>query len=756
VAGNRRVYETSMRRAESLVRGAEWANAISAYNEALSEYPEDLVALTGLGLAYIETDQPGKALSAYRRAASLAPDNPKVVAYFAQALVRLGRWSEAASIYVQAANACVRLEDNAAALELLHKAALMDPQSLSAHRGLADVYRRQGETRKAAWQHLILTRVLERQRQHVQALRHCTTAAELDPNNREAKMLLDALHEGGDLPDGPTARLQPDAEGRRTLESFVVFEDIELETVAMLSDWGRSSPADMARERALAEMAEAVFAGDADPHAMQGNLLLGQGADFQARGMEDRAIASYREAIRRGSETPTVHFVLGLLYRGKKEYARAVEHLGRGLSAPKLALGARFAIGESYYAWGKAAVALEHLLEVLHQIDAHTVPTSQKSALATAYARISQDYISQGESADVRRFAQSILAFLSKKGWGEQVVEMRKQLNSLAAGGILVTLAEALAEPRAEVVTTALSQIQEYLERNLYFTALEECYWAIHQTPYFLPLHLYMADVLIAKGQIEAAVGKYVVTAETYQSRSEIVRAIAVYGRAVEIAPMDVEVREKLIDLMLSERQIDQAVEQYLALADVYYQLAQVDRALAKLDDALTYVNQGDPVHQWPSKVLHRVGDIHAQRLDWRQAIRAYRRIKNVNPEDAKARSALVDLYFKSGQRDQALKELDELLDLHKAHGKSAQLVETLRDALHSRPDDLDLHMRLARVYHDQGRKEEAISELDAIGELQLGMGMTQAAQRTIQAIIRLGPDNVDGYRQLLAQLQDQ
>jgi tetratricopeptide (TPR) repeat protein len=744
-----------MRRAESLVREAKWASAIPAYNEALSEYPEDLVALTGLGLAYIETEQPDKALSAYRRAASLAPDNPKVVVSLAQALVRLGRWPEAAGIYVQAANACVRLGENAAALELLQQAAVMDPQSLSAHRSLADVYQRQGETRKAAWQHLILARVLERQGRHLHAIEECTDARELDPLNPEAKMLLDALHEGIELPDGPTARLQPDAEGRRTLESFVVFEDIELETVAMLSDWGRSSPADMARERALAEAAEALFAGDADPHVMQGNILLGRGADFQARGMEDRAIASYREAIRRGSETPTVHFLLGLLYREKKEYARAIEHLGRGLSEPNLALGARFAIGESYYAWDKTAMALEHLLEVLHMIDAHTVPASQKKDLSTAYARLSQDYVSQGESADVRQFAQSLLDFLSKKGWGEQVVSMRKQLNSLASGGILVTLAETLVEPRAEVVTTALSQIQEYVERSLYFTALEECYWAIQQTPYFLPLHLYMADVLIAKGQTEAAVGKYVVTAETYQSRSETKRAIAVYSRALDIAPMDVQVREKLIDLLLGERQIDQAIEHYLLLVDVHYQLAQVDSALAKLDEALTHVNQGDPVHQWQSKVLHRAGDIHAQRLDWRQAIRAYRRIKNLDAQDARARSALVELYFKSGQRDQAFKELDELLDLLKARGQPGQVVEVLQDALRSRPDELDLHMRLARAYHEQGLRHEAISELDTIGELQLGMGMTRAAQRTIQAIIRLGPDNVDGYRQLLAQLQN-
>jgi hypothetical protein len=49
---------------------------------------------------------------------------------------------------------------------------------------------------------------------------------------------------------------------------------------------------------------------------------------------------------------------------------------------------------------------------------------------------------------------------------------------------------------------------------------------------------------------------------------------------------------------------------------------------------------------------------------------------------------------------------------------------------------------------------KEAIAELDTIGELQLEAGMTQEAIRTIQAIIRLNPENVQGYRHLLAQLK--
>jgi tetratricopeptide (TPR) repeat protein len=231
-------------------------------------------------------------------------------------------------------------------------------------------------------------------------------------------------------------------------------------------------------------------------------------------------------------------------------------------------------------------------------------------------------------------------------------------------------------------------------------------------------------------------------------------RARAIYARALQIAPMNIQVREKLVDMLVQANMIDLAMEQYIAAADSYYQLAQVDQAIEKLDEALVHAGQGDPDRRWQSNILHRIGDINTQRLDWRQAIRAYRRIKRVDPQDTKARSCLVDLYFKSGQRDAAFKELDALIDLHKDLNQAQALLSTLQEAVEARPDELGLRMRLAKMYLDLRCREDAIAELDAIGELQLKMGLSQEAMRTIRAIIRLGPENVEGYRQLLAQLR--
>ena len=759
MAGNRRAYDTAIRRAAGLVREHRWTTAIEAYNQALAEYPENVAALTGLGLAYAQTGQLDKALSAYRQAADLASDNPEVIVRFAHTLECLARWPDAANAYVRAAQAYIQLHDTPQAIELWRKAALLDPQCLAAHYGLAQAYGDRGQVRKAARHHLILARVQERRKRVSRAIEHCRSALALDPGNAEAHAILGALTSGAALPDGPTARLQPDAEGKRTLDSFVVFEDIELASASALSDASRGSPADIVRERTVAQMAEAAFSDDG---AARGNVLLAQGADFEARGLVDRAIDAYSSAlpavVQSGSQdnVPAIHLNLGLLYREKGQFERSVEHLNQALADKDLELGTRFALGESYHAWGKTPEALQHFMETLRLIDSHTVVESQVEELNASYARIAQSFTGQGETHAGGDLVQSIIAFLSGQGWRETILQVRKQLNRLASDGILITLAEMLLEGPAETVATAICQIQEYLEQNMLFTALEECYWAIQRAPYFLPLHLLMADVLIAKGQLAGAVLKYTVTAETYQTRGDIQRAIAIYGRALQIAPMNIAVREKLVGLLVQAGMIDRAMEQYIAAADAYYQLAQVDQAIEKLDEALAYVGQSDPTRQWHSNILHRMGDIHMQRLDWRQALRSYRRIKRSDPENTKARSCLVDLYFKLGQREEALKELDELITLYKARRQPQELLSALEETVRARPDEVGLHMRLARIYLDLRRRQDAIKELDAVGELQLEMGMPQEAIRTVQAIIRLGPDNVHGYRQLLAQLRGQ
>ncbi len=754
MAGNRRAYNGAMQRAANLAWEKRWSAAIQEYGKALDEFPKDVAALTGLGLAYVETGQLEKAISTYERAASAAPDNPEVTERVAQTLERLARWTDAGRAYIVAAEAHLRLRDVPGAIEMWRKAAILSPENLEAHRSLAQAYENQGEERRAARHHLIMARVLERQGDQAQALHHSAAARRLDPNNAEAQEIQEALHAGRPLPDGLTARLQPDADGKRTLDSFVVFDDIELESARLTSDQQGASPADLLREHALAQLADALFTTNGDPKAMETSVLLGQAADLQARGLTDRAIAAYETALAAGADWPAVHYSLGLLYREKRDYPRTIAHLERVLHDADYTLGAHYGIGETYRAWGKHSQALHHMLYVLWSIDAQTVPPERQAALETAYRQLQEQYRARDGGPETQRLVQSISAFLDHKGWGQRVVEARKQLDSLAGGTLLLSVAETLTEPSSDTALTAMRQIGHYLQERKVFTALEECFWAIQHAPYYLPLHLRLADILIAEGKLEEAVQKYASVAEAYKIRGSLERAVPIYQKALEIAPMHIGVRERLIQTLQEAGMYDQAIEQYVTVADTYYQLAQVEKALATYQQALGSVGLASPDRAWEVNILHRIGDIHVQRIDWQRALSTYQRVRRVDPLDYRARVYLVDLYQKLGRSEQALDELDDLAATFQDQRLPPGLVEALGHLSRAHPTHLALHIRLARTCLDLRLKEEAIAALDAAGEIQLKAGKTKEAIRTIQAIIRLGPQHVEGYEQLLTQLK--
>ena len=87
---------------------------------------------------------------------------------------------------------------------------------------------------------------------------------------------------------------------------------------------------------------------------------------------------------------------------------------------------------------------------------------------------------------------------------------------------------------------------------------------------------------------------------------------------------------------------------------------------------------------------------------------------------------------------------------------KLEKALAVLRDAVQIRPGEEPLRFRLAQAYLSLGKKEEAIVELDALGDLQLRAGRTQQAIRTIRSIIKVNPSNVESYRQLLYQITGQ
>ncbi len=747
MAGDKTISEKAIQDGLDLAWRGDWEGALEAYRVALAEMPGDPTVHNHVGLACFELKRYDKALEAYTRASQLAPKDPAPLARIAEIHETLGQRHAAADALVSMAVVHQSWRDWAQAIEAYRRATKLYPDHLPARRALAQIYVQVDQPQRAVQEYLNLARAYERHGQQESALEQCRRALEIDPRHPTARALAKALERG---------------------------ESIDKFRAAPSASEDGASPVDMARDKALEELASIPFeeapaeaavqpvgrelttaTAPARPamSRLQIDALIARAIDLQTRGLLDEAIASYTQVIDAGVDRPAAYFNLGLLYQQRFRFEAAIEAFKRSLQHSQYALGSHFAMGECHKALGRIDSALEHFVEVLKIVDLGTVEREQADDLIHLYDALADSYLAKGDPKKALSFTNSLVDFLSSKGWEDKAREARQRLDSMSDEGVTMSLAEFLVSPSADTILTAMSLSQEYVKRGAFTAATEVCYNAIEAAPSYIPLHLRLAEIFAQGNRIEDAVAKYQMVADLYIVREELRQAIGIYKRMLQLQPMDVAVRSRLIDLLISSGEIDQALDQYLSLADTYRTLAQPDKALEKCSEALRLVPRASDEAEWRVHLLHYMSEIHIRRANWQMAAQLTLQIVSRVPDDERARLSLIDLYYKLGRVKEADGETVRLTDYYHARGEDMRALALLEEAVRLQPSQMPLRARLARAYIDAGMHDEAIEELDALGELQLDAGLRKQAMATVRFIISLNPKNVDAYRQLLAQL---
>jgi DNA-binding SARP family transcriptional activator len=134
--------------------------------------------------------------------------------------------------------------------------------------------------------------------------------------------------------------------------------------------------------------------------------------------------------------------------------------------------------------------------------------------------------------------------------------------------------------------------------------------------------------------------------------------------------------------------------------------------------------------------------------------LRTFEQITTLDPTDEKASANLIDLNLRLGQEEAAAGALDRHLDNLVHAGRGVEALAYLEDLAREHPGKQMLHTRLAEAYRAAGRKGDAISQYDALGEIQLDAGQIADAIQTIRTIIALEPPGLDGYQELLRNLE--
>jgi tetratricopeptide (TPR) repeat protein len=769
MAGREDVFQKAMNEGHSAAWDQQWEQAAAAYQKALNEIPDHPKALSSLGLALFELQRYEESLKAYQKAVDAAPNDPLPLEKVGQLSERLGDVKGAIASFLHAAELYVKTQDSEKALENWVRVTQLDPDHVIARSYLAMVHERLGHAPQATTEYLAVASLYQRSGNGAKAVEMLGRALRLQPNSPEVRQAESMLKSGQLLPKP----MRPQG-GTGPLRMAQVKK---MET-AKATDTGMD-PIEEARKKALARLAEVLFdlseeagSGSVTKHGMQaivrgtGQLNLkqsdrskilahiGQAIDAQTKEQDDQAADELEKALAAGFTDPSLYYDLAFLRSKSERTESSIRHLQMAVKHEDYALGSRLLLAQIEQEMGRLQDAVTDYMEALKIADSLVVTPDQATEIRQLYEPLIEAQAHETDTEKMEQLCKNIQQLLVRPNWRAQVSQAREQLPKSDEGSPSMPLAEIMTQAQSGQVIEAISKVRQLARSGLLRSAMDEAFESFRYAPTYLPLHSLVGDLLIQEGRTQEAIAKYTVVAQAYSVRGEAAQAVKLLRRIVEVSPMDLAARTRLIDQLAARGQVDEAIGEYLDLADIYYRLAELDMARKTYTTALRLAQQGGANRAWSIKLLQRMADIDMQHLDWRQALRVFEQLRTLEPNDIFVRKNLIELNLRLSQTPQATDELNNLLAHLDSAGRREEAIPFLEDLVKEDPQPALLHSALAEEYRRANRIGDAVGQLDTLGENLLNAGDREGASRAIESIIAMNPANQADYQKLLAKIK--
>ena len=739
MAGNRDAYEHAMNAGHNAAWDQEWTTAIQSYGRAIQEFPDDPESHIHLGLALLEVGRLPDALKVYSRAHQLAPQDAIPLEKSADVLERLGRLREAAQQYINVAEIYFAQRDLDKTIANWERATRLTPGLVAVHGKLAQLKERVGDNPGAVRQYLILAFHFQRLGDNDKALKSAQRALRLEKSNPQVLNTIRALESGQPI------SLPPEDGAPATRRAEVVARSAE----ADVPDDNILGPLGEAMANGLAMMAYDVMeSGNMD--AATSDAM--QAMEFQRQGLNAEAIKAYQKASAR-LNYPALKLNLGGLLLAEKHPEDAARALTEAVREPKLEAGAYHGLGQAYHQMQQYGRAAHCLIQSMRAVDSGQALTQEE---VFEQGGVYEPLLKTLEGRDdelLLAICRRFLRLLQGKEWHVRVAETRRQIEETMRDQGIQGAFDILVASHGDELTEAISRIDRYYRQNLLTLAMDEAHHAIEVSPHYLPVHTRMAEIMMRDGRLRQAINKYTVIAKTYLVRGEYDRSSAILTQVLQMAPLDINVRQSLIELLETEQRWTEAIDQYIDLADTYNQLGNFEQSRDAFGIAERLARRVAAPNETIVRIKHRMADIDQMRLDTRRAQKGYEEILQLAADDERAHRMLVDLNYRQGNHIEGIRRLDQLLGIYARTRQINKITQLLEELVTLYGNDTGLRSRLAAIYRQLSRKADAIVQLDALGELQLEAGMHREAANTIRQIIALDPDGVEEYRRLLAQL---
>ncbi len=774
MADNQDRFNDAMNRGHTAAWDQDWQEAAHQYQKALEERPTDPIGLVSLGLALFELGSYDDSLGYYSKAIEIAPEDPLAYDKAAQLHELLGNTQSVVSPALLASELYLKQGNAAKSIECLARVIRVDPENLRAHSRLALIFERSGRKQQAVTEFLVVASLLQHKGDSEDAQQAVAHALEILPGSIEAQQALASLSEGQPLPRPVPVEL--------ILPRIDRAEEISKPEPPIKPDQSELDPIAETHELAVSDLANLIIdqspnGGDPGNQGVPGGRVnlqevdssrffrttpdtklfihLRRAVDLLSQSSKGAAADELEKAVELGLDHPAAYFQLGAVRSQEDRLESAIRYLQRALDDPAYALASRLLIARTYRYMDRLSEASSNYLEALRLADAMLLPDEQSDVMLRMYSPIIEAESKRTDPQEKNQLCDTIEDLLVRPGWQSYLLQARGDFQIDVEGVPSIPIGELISNPQGNRIVESVRQINQYARSSHWRSAMEEAFFAIQFAPTYLPLHTYMGELLLKQDHLPEAVEKFSAIAKTYRARGENGHAAKILQRIIKSAPMDLGARSQLISLHEEVGNIDQAIEEKINLAGVFYNLADLSRARDVYLDAFKLAQNYRSSTETKVRILYHLADIELQSLDWKHAEEIYSQIQSITPNDPRSTKKLIEIKIRLGQDQQAQHELDEYISMMMLNQDLDAVLDYVGNLVMEYPDRVFLRDKKAAIHLELGQKNQAIEEYDKVGEILLDSGNRQGAIEAIEKILALNPSNRDQYQDLVDQLSE-
>lgn len=242
-----------------------------------------------------------------------------------------------------------------------------------------------------------------------------------------------------------------------------------------------------------------------------------------------------------------------------------------------------------------------------------------------------------------------------------------------------------------------------------------------------------LADLYAQAGLPSEARQHYLQIAETLTRKGQMLDALSVYGKVVDLDPLNTSTRIKLGELYLRERMNEQAFDAFVTAARQLTAKGENRRALNAYNEALAIRPDGEALAA-ARKLMTSLGV--ADQDERLRSPASQSATPGILASEHSSRPPGSDQRRASTPLDQGPQPSDSFVvqqisnaEILVAYGKVHQSISMLRDVLRDRVDNIDVHIKLKDIYLRTGMMAEAAHECVELERIHEARGESDRAR---------------------------